>query len=291
MALAREDKRFVAGLTLAVAVLGLYSVAVRGPFRSAIGRHEREARALQPKIAPHFRNPKATPFPRVQHELTKRSDDLAEQLARLVAAVEFDPGPLDPAGREAGPGADATVLYHRLSGELHGRVEAAAQKASPQVAVPRVFDPQGRISTPRDPARVPRLHRQLAMAYHILLAAIAHGVDIVDLRAPQVGLGDAREQAYLEELGVTVTASGDVDAFAAFVHALSQPPSGGGGSKLLSIRRLDIRAADGDGGKIGYEVTFVSVRTDPKATLAGEGAGAPGVPPRRRRPVRRAPRF
>jgi len=291
MALARDDKRFVAGLTLAVVVLGLYSVAVRGPFRAAISRREREARALQPKVDPHFRNPKATPFPRVQRELTARRADLAEHLARLVAAVEFDPGPLAPAGGGASAAADATVLYHKLSGELHARVEAAAQEASPQVAVPRVFDPQGRIATPQDPAWVPRLHRQLVMAYQILLAAIAHGVDIVDLRAQPRSPSDARGQAYLEEVGVAVTASGDLAAFAAFVHALSQPPSGGASPRFLCVRRLVVRAADGDGGKLGYGVTFVSVRTHPKARLASEGARTPGVPSRRRRPVRRAPRF
>ena len=43
-----------------------------------------------------FRNPKATPYTRVERELAKRAEGLDQRLASLTAAVEFDPGPLDP---------------------------------------------------------------------------------------------------------------------------------------------------------------------------------------------------
>ena len=289
MALAREDRGFAVGAVVVAAVLGLYAVAVRGPLRSATARSDREIRSRQPKVDLYFRNPKATPYTRVERELGKRADDLAQRLASLVGTVEFDPGSLDPTGEAVGGSADLCVLYFKLSEELHERLRAKAEKAPHVPRVPAVFDPQGKKQTPDDSAAVPRLHRQLVMAHRILDAAIDHRVDVTELRAVQPRLLGTKTQPYLDELSVVVTAEAGLDAIAAWLHALSQPPSGKSGSRFLSVGRLEI-GAGGKEGKVEYQVTFVSVRVNPKVTLAGPPAKKADEGPRRRRPGR-APKF
>ena len=288
MALATEDRRFAIGIGVAAAVLAVYAVAVRGPLRSATARTERDVRAIQPKVDLYFRNPKATHFDRVQRELAERTEGLEQRLAALVAAVEFDPGQLDPSGGAA-PTTDLRDLYFRLSSDLHDRVKAKAEKAPHIARIPTVFDPQGKIQTPDDPAAVPRLHHQLVMAYLVLDAAIDHRVDVAELRAIEPRLAAASSTSYLDELAVAVAAQGSLDAIAAWLHALSQPPSGAKGSKFLSIASLDV-AADPEGDQVAYAVTFVSVRVNPKVNLAAAPAKKPEAGARRR-PPRRAPLY
>ena len=289
MAMAREDKRFVAGLAAAVVVLGLYALAVRGPLRGATGRSDREIRARRPKVDLYFRNPKATPFSRVQRELAQRVEALDRRLAALAAAVEFDPGSLEPASESSSATADPRDLYFKLTSALHDTIKAKAERSPHLVRVPTVFDPQGHIQTPRDPAAIPRLHRQLVMAYRILDAAIDHRVHVAELRAPQPRVLGASARPYLDELTVVVKAQGDLDAIAAWLHALGQPPAGKTGSRFLSVATLDVVAGE-DKEPVGYEVAFVSVRIHPTVTLAGGPARTDDGKPPARRP-RRAPLY
>jgi len=288
MALATEDKGFAVGLGVAVVVLVLYAVAARGPLRSATARTERDIRAEQPKVDTYFQNPKAMPFDQVHRELGKRAEGLEKRLEALVAAVEFDTGPLDPSG-SAGAAADLPVLYYKLSDALHRRIEAKADEAAHLVRVPSVFDPQGKKQTPRDPAAIPRLHAQLVMAYLILDAAIDHRIDVTALRAIEPRLGGAPKASYLDKLAVSVKAQGGLDAVAAWLHALGQPPRGTGGSKFLSVASLEIDAG-ADKEKVEYAVTFVSVRVNPKVILAAGPARKADKSTPRRGP-RRAPRY
>ena len=289
MALATEDKGFAVGLGVAAVVLVLYAVAARGPMRSAAARAERDIRAEQPKVDLYFQNPKAMPFDNVQRELGKRAEGLGQQLKTLAAVVEFGPGSLDPAGEAVDATADRRDLYFKLSSDLHDRIKAKAEKAPHLARIPAVFDPQGRIQTPSDPAAIPRLHAQLVMAYLILDAAIDHRVDVTELRAIEPRLAGAPEASYLDKLAVSVKAQGGLDAVAAWLHALGQPPRGTGGSKFLSVANLEIDAG-ADKEKVDYAVTFVSVRVNPKVTLAAGPARKTDKSTPRRGP-RRAPRY
>jgi len=286
MPAAREDKRFAIGFAVVLAMLAVYVVAVRAPLRSATARAELEARKAKPDVDRYFRNPKATPFTRVHDELASRKRALDERLATLAHRVEFDPEPLDPTGQSA----DLPGLYWKLSKKLHEDIRTKAEAAPHLVRVPAIFDPQGEIQTPSDPARIPRLHRQLVMAHRILRAAIKHRVDIVGLRAPTPRIEAVQQKRYLDRVRVSVKAQATLDALAALVHELGQPPQGGADSTFLSVGALEVTSNDDDPTKVAHEITFVSVRIHPTTRLVG---GKPTKPtsPTRRRPPRRAPRF
>ena len=287
MAAASDDKQFAIGFAVALALLAVYGLAVRAPLRSATARCEFETRKAQPDVDRYFRSPKATPFAQVHDELARRKRALDERLAALVHAVEFDPDPLDPTGQSA----DVPGLYWELSKKLHEEVRARCDAAPHLVRIPAIFDPQGEIQTPRDPALIPRLHRQLVMAHRILRAAIKHGVDILELRALAPRIVDKQSVRYLDEVGIVVKAQAGLDALAALVHQLGQPPRGGGDSGFLSVGQLEIRRSGDDPNKVVYEMVFVSVRTNPKATLVGGTTREAARQTRRRPPPRRAPRF
>ncbi|MFP4056040.1 MAG: hypothetical protein ACLF0G_04145 [Candidatus Brocadiia bacterium] len=285
MSLAREDRRFAVGLAVAVALVAVYYVAVEGALRAATRRRERDLRALQPKLQQYFGKAKAVPFERAREELAERASELAKRLAALRGAVEFDPGPLAPQGDGGGPSA----LYFALSRRLHGELKRQADLASAHV--PLSFDPQGEdIQTP--PAdRVPRLHRQLVMAYTILTAAIEHRVAIDSLRhqlPERLSAPRRLTSRYLEEAAATVEARGSLEQVASFLHALSRPAMSTEGSRFLSIRRLEVSREPGEPEAVHYVITFAATHVDPEAELTAPAKDrAPGRGrPSRRRPVR-----
>jgi len=266
MALAREDRRFVVGLGAAVALTAVYLLGVRAPLRSATARAAGALRALQGEADRYFRSPDATAFDEAQRELGRRMETLDRRLRELTALVAFDAGAV---GGTAGAAGDPADAYVALSAELHARIRAAAERA-PQSRIPAVFDPQGAMGRPADPAAIPRLRRQLVMAYLILDAAIDHGVGIEELRPAAPPLAEAAALPYLDEAAVTVSARGSLDAVAAWLHALGQPPRGGG-STFLSIAGLAVNAGPGTNA-VDYSVTFASVRVRPDVVLAGPPA-------------------
>lgn len=281
MDLARADRRFAVWLGVGLAVWAVYALAVRGPLRAARRREEKALRARDAKLTRYFRDPKATELARVQAELAGRFERLEGRLATLRTQVEFAPGELDPAGI----GADPSTLYFKLSEDLHKRLELKAGKVAHLVSVPKVFDPQGEKRTPSDAATLPRLHRQLVMAYRILDTAVDHRLDVAELRAPAPRVETASGRAYLDEASVIVRASGPLDALAAWLHTLGQPQAGNGGGRFLSVGSFEL-GGDADAKGVEYRVTFVSVRANPAATLVGASAKPDGKGTGRRRPWR-----
>lgn len=278
MVLAAGDRRFAIGLGAAVALGAVYVLAVRAPLRSAAAGADRELRALQPGADRYLRNPRATPFDQAHRQLSQRLEAADRRLRDLVARAAFDPTAVGAAPTGAGGPLDA---YARLSADLHARIKAKAER-SPQVRTPDVFDPQGAVRTPEDPAAVARLRRQLVMAYLILDAAIDHGVGVEELRPAAPPRAEAATLSYLDEVAVTVSARGSLDAVAAWLHALGQPPRSGG-STFLSVAGLAVNAGPGTDA-VDYAVTFVSVRVRPDVVLAGPTA-------RPERDGRRAPIY
>jgi len=254
-------------------------LAVRAPLRSAAAGADRELRALQPRADRYLRNPRAMPFDQARRQLSQRLEAADRRLRDLVARAAFEPTAVG-GGAPAGAGGPLDA-YARLSADLHARIKAKAER-SPQVRTPAVFDPQGAVRTPEAPAAVARLRRQLVMAYLILDAAIDHGVGVEELRPAAPRRAEAAALSYLDEVAVTVSARGRLDAVAAWLHALGQPPRSGG-STFLSVAGLAVNAGPGTDA-VDYAVTFVSVRVRPDVVLAG-----PTVRPER--DGRRAPIY
>jgi hypothetical protein len=295
MPLSREDKRLLIGLGVALGLLVIYHVAVRGPLRSAIADRENQIRELQPQIERHFRK-NAEPAAEVERTLAAYQSTLAERLNELRSTVEFDPDslldPLDapavgtPAVRlhssaktPAGAASrDAPSRYLELSRKLDDRLKAARDKQPHPTRIPRLFDPQG---APAVGILSPlRGRRQLAMAYRILRSAIETRVDVLELRTV-LTRSESPAQRYLEKAQTTIKAQSTLDELAAFIHALSTPRGaaqpgtflsvGPQPSSFLSVGRLEITRSEENPDMLQSEITLVAVRARPHVTLVREG--------------------
>lgn len=255
MALSREDKRFLIGLTVASAVLVVYFGPVRLALRAGIAAHKMRMVPLRQEL---YLREGSEPVEDVKRALAAHHEALAERLAELRRAVEFDPAAvLDPLDR-----AD----YVELSRALHSKLHSLRDSQATPTRVPRIFDPQGEIRQPADADDVPRLRRLLLLSYCILRSAVETRVDILDLRHGSAQPRPSRPR-YLDRTHFTLRTQSTLDELAAFIHALSAPPRPGRPSSFLSIEALELARSTENPDLLEARITLAAIRVNPRVTL------------------------
>jgi hypothetical protein len=264
MALAREDKHFLLGLAIVLALLLLYF----GPGRIALSSRVALLQVHQHSLKEEnkrFFHEGGQPISDTERTLADHERFLAERLREVHGAVVFDPAaivdPLDPAADPHG-GPDR---YLQLSRSLHEKLKADLARLPNPPRLPSVFDPQGDVRAPDDPARVPDLHRQLLVAYSLLRRALDARVDILDLRSDPAR-GQPSQSRHLDGVRVSVKAEGTLDELAAFLHALSRAPKPPQRSQFLRIERLLLARSSERPELLQAELTLATLGVNPDET-------------------------
>jgi hypothetical protein len=265
MALSRDDKTFLIGLAAALAAVVLYRAAVRPALCRGDAAPETERLELQSQLG-RLSDPAGEPADAAERALVAHESALASREAELHRALEFSPASvLDPFDPLADPHL-SPAAYAQLSRSLHARLATLRERKLNPTRLPAVFDPQGEVRPPADPARVPRLHRQLLIAYSVLARALDCRVDVLDLQTDPAR-SRAASPGVLDETRLTLKTQSTLDELAAFLHALSVSSHGGQPSAFLAVERLAIARSPDRPQLLHATLTLAALRTAEK----GEG--------------------